>query len=123
MITGARLRQTSSIVEARPSRAAVYVIAFIYGQHNLQELTRQTFIRTTIHTPQATSNTPAILPIHIPLGTTFSSSTKPAMAATHHMFITPATNTSALRNQQQPRQYTPCLRPMPNAPSFPSRQP
>src|SRR5439155_5255224 len=78
--------------------------------------------RSAIQTPQATSKTPATLPTNNPCGTTFSSSTNKAMMAIHQTFITPATNRSAMRNQQQPVQYAPCLRPMKNAPHFPSRQ-
>jgi hypothetical protein len=42
--------------------------------------------------PHATSNVPAILPSHNPLGVTFSTST--GLTATHHMFITPATDSN-----------------------------
>src|SRR6266852_545993 len=75
-----------------------------------------------IPTPQAASNSPAILPIHSPFGETFSTRTRIAISATHHIFITPATNNNAIRNQQHPAQYAPCFRPMRNAPPLPSRQ-
>src|ERR1035437_5392628 len=75
-----------------------------------------------IHTPQPARKIPATFPTKKPRGTTFSSNTNTAMMAIHQTFITPATNSSAMRNQQQPVQYGPCLRPMTRAPHLPSRQ-
>ena len=47
---------------------------------------------------------------------------KSGALAIHQMFITPATNSSAMRIQQQPVQYAPCFKPIASAPDFPSRQ-
>jgi hypothetical protein len=52
-----------------------------------------------IHTPHTARSTPATFPASRPFGTAFSSSTNTVMMAIHYMFITPATNNSAIRNQ------------------------
>jgi len=72
--------------------------------------------------PARTSTPPATRPTRSPRGTTFSTSTNAAIAATHSRFITPATNSKAMRNQQHPTQYMPCRSPIMMAPRRPSRQ-
>src|SRR5437868_6438160 len=74
---------------------------------------------TIIQTPHTTNSTPAVFPKNNPRGVIFSMSTSAVMMAIHQMFITPATNSSSIRNQQQPLQYAPCLRPMANTPHLP----
>ena len=69
-----------------------------------------------IHLP-----TPATRPTHPPPGTSFSTSTSPAIATTHSRFITPATNSNAISSQQQPTQKLPCRMPIQSAPHTPSR--
>jgi hypothetical protein len=60
--------------------------------------------RATSSTPATTSATPASRPTRSPRGTTFSTRTATAMAATQRRFMTPATNRSAISAQQHPRQ-------------------
>lgn len=61
-----------------------------------------------IQAPQIISSMPVMRPSHRPLGTAFSRSTRTVSNATHHIFMTPATNNNAMRSQQQPAQYAPC---------------
>src|SRR5439155_16415838 len=77
--------------------------------------------------PQTTNATPASLLTGSLTRTTakegtpnFSTSTKRLIAATHQIFITPATKSSNISSQQQPVQYAPCLTPMTKAPAQPS---
>src|SRR5215470_8581707 len=61
----------------------------------------------TIQIPAATHATPAARAIHRPHGASFSTSTSSARSAIHSTFITPTTNSSAIRTQQQPTQLAP----------------
>ncbi len=64
-----------------------------------------------IKAPKTMSRTPPMRPTHWPCGATLSTRTKAAIAATHKRLITPATKSSAIRNQQQPVQYVPVPEP------------
>jgi glyoxylase-like metal-dependent hydrolase (beta-lactamase superfamily II) len=57
-----------------------------------------------IKEPATIIATPATLPAAAPTGMVFSARTNTAMAAIHKRFITPPTNSNAIRTQQQPRQ-------------------
>src|ERR1700738_2315188 len=70
----------------------------------------------TSQAPHAKNPKPAMREIARPAGTTFSVSTKIVIAAIQSTFITPPTNNSAIRAQQQPTQYMPCR--APSATSF-----
>jgi AraC-like DNA-binding protein len=59
---------------------------------------------STIQTPAAIHTTPAMRAIHPPHGVSFSSKTSSARNAIQSTFITPPTNNSAIRTQQQPTQ-------------------
>jgi hypothetical protein len=67
------------------------------------------------------STPPATRPTSSPRGSTFSTKTNEAMAATQRRFITPATKSRAMRTQQHPTQYPPCRSPIRRAPHVPSR--
>jgi carboxyl-terminal processing protease len=60
--------------------------------------------RPTSSRPAAIIPMPAMRPIRSPAGTIFSTRTVTAMAATQSRFMTPATKSSAMSAQQQPRQ-------------------
>jgi carboxyl-terminal processing protease len=60
--------------------------------------------RTTRSTPAAIIATPAMRPTRSPAGTTFSTRTITASAATQSRFMTPATKSRAISAQQHPRQ-------------------
>jgi hypothetical protein len=57
-----------------------------------------------ISAPQPARITPATRPNRSPAGAAFSSKMRPAMAATQIKFITPATKSRVMRDQQQPAQ-------------------
>jgi hypothetical protein len=59
---------------------------------------------TSSQTPAATHAMPAARAIHRPIGVSFSTSTSSAKSAIQSTFITPATNKSAIKSQQQPTQ-------------------
>ena len=100
-LNGARLCAKHQPQRKRSSQALGIVHALRLG---LRPQPRSIQCAIIIHTPHAASRTPAALPTNNPLGATFSSSTNTAMMAIHQMFITPATNSSAIKNQQQPVQ-------------------
>src|SRR6202040_2525613 len=54
--------------------------------------------------PPATKTQPAIRETNLPNGNAFSNKTNPASAAIHNTFMTPTTNSSSIRAQQQPMQ-------------------
>src|SRR2546422_247625 len=67
-------------------------------------------------TPQARSAPPESQLTTRPAGTSFSTSTKPAIAATQARFMTPPTKSSAMSAQQQPRQKRPWRSPITSVP-------
>jgi hypothetical protein len=60
--------------------------------------------RARLSAPNRIIAAPATLPLTSPKGIVFSSKTKMAIAAIHKRFITPPTNSNAIRIQQQPTQ-------------------
>ena len=72
-------------------------------------------------TPPAIEAAPSARLTQTPNGRTFSASTANAINAIHSRFMLPATKSSAIKSQQQPRQYRPCRSPMMNAPRTPLR--
>jgi hypothetical protein len=60
--------------------------------------------RAKLNAPTRIIAAPANLPLTSPNGIVFSSRTKIAIAAIHRRFITPPTNSSPIRIQQQPTQ-------------------
>ncbi len=61
-------------------------------------------VLVTIHKPATIMHTPMARLTQCPAGTIFSTRTYAAIVATQSRFITPATNSSAIRSQQQPTQ-------------------
>jgi hypothetical protein len=58
----------------------------------------------SIQAPVTTQATPAVRAIHRPTGVSFSKRTSSERSAIQSTFITPPTNKSAIRTQQQPTQ-------------------
>src|SRR2546428_12731383 len=74
-------------------------------------------------TPQARSAPPESQLTTPPAGTSFSTSTKPATAATQPTVMTPPTKTRAMSAQQPPRQNRPWRSPTSSCPPLPSLHP
>src|SRR5262249_7109234 len=78
--------------------------------------------RTATATPRSTRATPAVRAIHSPPGRSFSAATTAAMSSTQGSPIAPATTSTTMKAQQQPRQQTARARPIARPPCHPSRQ-
>jgi hypothetical protein len=66
--------------------------------------TQLIYVRKRSQAPLAMKTQPAIRETNLPNGNTFSNKTSPASAAIHSTFMTPPTNSSNIRAQQQPMQ-------------------
>jgi hypothetical protein len=62
------------------------------------------YICSNNQAPPAMKMPPAIRETNLPNGNTFSNKTNPASSAIHSTFMTPPTNSSSIRAQQQPMQ-------------------
>src|SRR6516164_9587234 len=90
---------------------------------DVQPQTGAAYVKNNIATPASTQAAPAISAIHCPNGVSFSRSTTSASTAIQSTFITPPTNNSAIRAQQQPMQYAPWRSPMSRQPGKSPRKP
>ena len=71
---------------------------------NIKQVDRHCGKDTSIQAPAVTHAMPAARAIHRPTGVSFSKRTSSAKSAIQSTFITPPTNKSAIKTQQQPTQ-------------------
>jgi hypothetical protein len=72
------------------------------GPERLEQTAHHCIEDNNIRAPAATQATPAARAIHRPMGVSFSKRISSARSAIQRTFITPPTNKSAIRTQQQP---------------------
>src|SRR5439155_4311131 len=110
---GLQLQFLSHVPLRRHLIAAIGVIPSLRGRK-----TQKT--EYSVQTPQARSAPPESQHTTRPAGPSFSTSTKPAIAATQTRFMTPPTKSSAMSAQQQPRQKRPWRSPITSVTPLPS---
>ena len=90
--------------QAIPSRVPLYRLLIIDMVQTAVRRRAINYIRSNNKAPTAMKTQPATREINLANGNTFSNKTSTANAAIHSTFITPPTNSSNIRAQQQPMQ-------------------